>query len=104
MRGYEVVFKFLMISFKTPLESRFSWDPLHCFPYSSSPTLWIPYVFSIYGKVFSRHILAWQFHGSRTIFHGIRRHLPEQYQVNIIQLISKLYPNLPLLESFPLAI
>src|SRR5260370_29840941 len=52
MRGYEVIFKFLMISFKTPLESRFSWDPLHYFPYSSSPTLWILYIFGIYGKVF----------------------------------------------------
>src|SRR5260370_19834615 len=27
MRGYEVIFKFLMISFKTPIESRFSWNP-----------------------------------------------------------------------------
>src|SRR6266478_1758647 len=45
MGGNKVIFKFLMISFKTPLESRFSWDPLHHFPYSSSPTLWIPYVF-----------------------------------------------------------
>src|SRR5260370_42647717 len=53
MRGYEVIFKFLMISFKTPIESWFSWDPLHYFPYSSSPTLWTPYVFGIYGKVFS---------------------------------------------------
>src|SRR6266850_4871439 len=52
MRGYEVIFKFLMISFKTPIESRFSRDPLHHFPYSSSPTLWIPYIFGIYGKVF----------------------------------------------------
>src|SRR5260370_21087116 len=42
MGGNEVIFKFLMISFKTPLESRFSWDPLHHFPYFSSPTLWIP--------------------------------------------------------------
>src|SRR5260370_37658400 len=27
MRGYEVIFKFPMISFKIPLESQFSWDP-----------------------------------------------------------------------------
>src|SRR5260370_5396069 len=101
MRGYEVIFKFLMISYKTPLESRFSQDPLHCFPYSSSLTLCIPYVFGIYGKVFSRRILAWQFHfhGTWTIFHGIC--LPEQYHVYIIQHISKLYPSLPLLESSP---
>src|SRR6266478_4493364 len=52
MRGYEVTFNFLMISFKIPLKSWFSWDPLHYFPYSSSPTLWIPYIFGIYVKVF----------------------------------------------------
>src|SRR5260370_23543453 len=52
MGGNEVIFKFLMISFKTPLESQFSRDPLHHFPYFSSPTLWIPPMFGIDGKVF----------------------------------------------------
>src|SRR5260370_16548402 len=42
MREYKVIFKFLMILFKTSLESQFSQDPLHHFPYFSSPTLWIP--------------------------------------------------------------
>src|SRR5260370_33687883 len=41
MMGYEVR-QFHMISFKTPLESQFSWDPLHHLPYFSSPTLWMP--------------------------------------------------------------
>src|SRR6266478_2029702 len=52
MRGYEVIFKFLMISFKTPIESQFSQDPLHHFPYFSSPTLWIPPVFGIMERYF----------------------------------------------------
>src|SRR6266478_1166776 len=54
----KVIFKFLMISFKTPLESQFSWVLLHHFPYFSSPTLWIPPMFGIDGKVFSRTISA----------------------------------------------
>src|SRR5260370_7713105 len=93
MRGYEVIFKFPMISFKIPLESQFSRDPLHYFPYSSSPTLWTPYVFSIYRKVFSSCIWAWWFHGARIIFHETRRHLPEHALCHLlsISLFSPLY-------------
>src|SRR5260370_30929913 len=88
--GYEVIFKFPMIPFKIPLESQFSQDPLHCFLYSSSPALWIPYVFGIYGKVFSSCIWAWQFPGARIIFHETRRHLPEHglYHILSISLLS----------------
>src|SRR5260370_7137067 len=95
MRGYEVIFKFLMISFKTPIESRFSQDPLHHFPYFSSSVLWIPYVFGIYGKVFSRTILACQFHGARTIFHEQRRHLPEHGLQHILSIYLHLISDHP---------
>src|SRR5260370_14982406 len=101
MRGYEVIFKFLMISFKTPLESRFSRDPLHHFPYSFSPTLWIPYVFGIYGKVFSSCIWAWQLRGARTIFHGKRRHLPEHGLQHILSIYPHFIRDHPHLDLSP---
>src|SRR5260370_37239668 len=93
MRGYEVIFKFPMISFKIPLTSQFSWDPLHYFPYSSSPTLRIPHVFGIHGKVFSSHILVWQFHSARTIFHGT---WPLTHIVNIPVFYLRLSLSVPL--------
>src|SRR5260370_30262148 len=92
MRGCKVIFKFLMISFRTTLESWFSWDPLHCFPYSSSPTLWIPYVFSINGKVFLSCIWVWQFHGAQTIFHGTHQHLPEYSHQHILSISLSIIP------------
>src|SRR5260370_28846109 len=102
MRGYEVIFKFLMISFKTPIESRFSQDPLHHFPYSSSPTLWIPYVFGIYGKVFPSCnldvVVTWctdHFPQTTSAFTGT---WPPTHIVNI----SPLYPRLPPFRPFPL--
>src|SRR5260370_27783376 len=101
MGGNEVIFKFLMISFKTPLESRFSWDPLHHFPYFSSPTLWIPPVFGIDGKVFLRTILAWQFHGARTIFHEQRRHLPEHGLQHILSIYLHFIRDHPHLDLSP---
>src|SRR5260370_37778989 len=101
MRGYEVIFKFLMISFKTPLESWFSRDPLHYFPYSSFPTLWIPYVFGIYGKVFSSCIWAWQFHNARIMFHETRRHLPEHGLQHILSIYLYFIRDLPHLDLSP---
>src|SRR5260370_12430130 len=94
MRGYEVTFKLLVISFKIPLKSWFSQDPLHCFPYSSSPTLWIPHIFGIYGKVFSRRILAWQLCAARTVLHGQRRHLPIHAPQHIFSIYLQLPPPL----------
>src|SRR5260370_19547570 len=99
MRGCEVIFKFPMVSCKIPLESWLSQDPLHYFPYSSSPTLWIPYVFGIDGKVFSSCIWAWYFHGARIIFHETRRHLPEHglgHILSISLLSTRDYPYLDL--------
>src|SRR6266850_4084765 len=98
MRGYE---EFLMISFKTPIESRFSQDPLHHFLYFSSPTLWLPPVLGIDGKVFSRTILAWQFHGARIIFHGQRRYFPDHGHQHILSIYLHFIRDHPHLDLSP---
>src|SRR6266850_5621541 len=82
-RSYiQVPFDFIQDFIKKPVFA----GPLHYFPYFSSPTLWIPPVFGIDGKVFSRTILAWQFHGARTILHEQRRHLPEHGLQHILSI------------------
>src|SRR5260370_2555801 len=45
--GNEVIFKFLLISYKTSLKKPVLMGPLHYFPYFSFPTLWIPYIFLV---------------------------------------------------------
>src|SRR6266478_9268841 len=54
MRGYEVIFKFLMISFKTPIESRFSWDPFIIFLIPPPP----PYGYPTYFVSMERYFQA----------------------------------------------
>src|SRR5260370_38118654 len=60
MRGYEVIFKFLMISFKTPIESRFSRDPLHYFLIPPPP----PYGYPTYLVSMERYFQAASGRGS----------------------------------------
>src|SRR5260370_28846486 len=95
MRGYEIIFKFLMISFKTPIESWFSRYPLHHFPYSSSPTLWIPtYLVSM-----ARYFQAASGRGSYVArgsfsmeYFGIYRHTASNTYCQYISTLSEITP------------
>src|SRR5260370_20026500 len=60
MRGYEVIFKFPMISFKIPLESRFSRDPFIIFLIPPPP----PYGYPTYLVSMERYFQAASGRGS----------------------------------------
>src|SRR5260370_37939552 len=91
-----------MISFKTPIESRFSWDPLHHFPYSSSPhlmdTLRIWYLWKGIFKLHLGVVVTWRtdhFPRETSAFTGS---WPPTHIVNI----SPLYLRSPPFGPFPL--
>src|SRR5258706_303421 len=73
------------------------WKAPSYFPHIFSSTLWNPIEFDIYGKLFSRGIQPFTYHGLKISFHGGRQQLPELHHpdqlVNIgIFQIRPLFP------------
>src|SRR5260370_40469305 len=92
-----------MISFKIPLESWFSQDPLHYFPYSSSPhlmdTLRIWYLWKGIFKLHLGVVVSWHtnhFPRNTSEFTGTR---PLTHIINI----PAFHPRLPLHGPLPLS-
>ena len=81
------------------------WKALFCFPHIFPSTLWNLIEFDIHGKLFSRGIQPFTYHGLKISFHGRRRGLPELHHpdqlinIGVFQIRPLFSPLCPLPQS-----
>src|SRR5258708_7423363 len=79
-----------------------AWKALSYFPHISSSTLWNLVEFDIYGKLFSRRIQPFEYHGLRINSHGGRRQIPKLRHFHHIGNIGDCQIRLSPFWTFPL--